>query len=148
MLTRLDEYSGGYFALSVLTIMCLVGSILAKLSWKLKWAFLFARRPSVRLSVLLSVNFSHFYLLLQNHWTNYNQTWHKAFLGKGDSKLFRSFTIGNDYKIAKIYWLNLTIHSSRTTRQISTKLGTKHPWEKGIQVCSNEEPKNHSIITK
>ena len=24
--------------------------------------------------------------------------------------------------------------------QISTKLGTKHPWEEGIQVCSNAGP--------
>ena len=135
MLTRLDEYSGGYFALSVLTIMCLVGSILAKLSWKLKWAFLFARRPSVRLSVLLSVNFSHFFLLLQNHWANFNQIWRRASLGNWDSKLFKSFSMGNDNKIAKTHWQNLTIYSSRTTRPISTKLGTKHPWVKGIQVC-------------
>ena len=26
----------------------------------------------------------------------------------------------------------------RTTVSISTKLGTKHPWVMGIQVCSNE----------
>ena len=37
---------------------------------------------------LLSVNFSHFELLLQNHWANFNQTWHKASLGKEDSNLF------------------------------------------------------------
>ena len=35
------------------------------------------------------VNFSHFYLLLQNHWANFNQTWHKASLGEGDSSLFK-----------------------------------------------------------
>ena len=29
---------------------------------------------------------------------------------------------------------------SRTTLLISTKLGTKYPWMKGIQVCSNEGP--------
>ena len=40
--------------------------------------------PSVCLSVRPSVKFSHFHLLLQNHWTNFNQTWHKASLGKGD----------------------------------------------------------------
>ena len=34
--------------------------------------------PSVCLSVRLSVNFSHFHLLLQNHWANFNQTWHKV----------------------------------------------------------------------
>jgi hypothetical protein len=31
----------------------------------------------------------HFWLLLQNHWANYNKTWHKSFLGGGDSKLFK-----------------------------------------------------------
>ena len=40
--------------------------------------------------------------------------------------------------------LSLTFHIfiifSRTTGPISTKLGTKHPWVKGIQVCSNEGP--------
>ena len=59
-------------------------SFLAHLSWKLKWAFLITCRPS---SVCPSVNFSHFHLLLQNHWANFNQTWHKASLGEGDSSL-------------------------------------------------------------
>ena len=27
-------------------------------------------------------------LLLQNHWANFNQTWHKASLGEGNSSLF------------------------------------------------------------
>ena len=67
---------------------------LAHLSWKLKWAFLItcrpsSVRPSVYPSVCLSVNFSHFHLLLQNHWANFNQTWHKVFLGEGDSSLFK-----------------------------------------------------------
>ena len=43
-------------------------------------------RPSVRLSVSLSVNFSHFHLLLLNHWANFNRTWNRAFLGEGDFK--------------------------------------------------------------
>ena len=38
-------------------------------------------------SVHLSVNFSQFHLLLQNHWANFNQTWHKVALGEGDSSL-------------------------------------------------------------
>ena len=41
--------------------------------------------PSFR----LSVNFSHFHLLLQNHLANFNQTWHKVFLGEGDSSLYK-----------------------------------------------------------
>ena len=28
-------------------------------------------------------------LLLQNQWSNFNQTWHKACLGEGDSSLFK-----------------------------------------------------------
>ena len=67
-----------------------VSSFLAHLSWKLKWAFLIAfRPPSVCLSVRPSVNFSYFQLLLKNHWAISNQTWHKAFFGKGDSVLFK-----------------------------------------------------------
>ena len=31
---------------------------------------------------------------------------------------------------------------SRTAEPIATKFGTKHPWVKGIKVCSNEEPFN------
>ena len=61
--------------------------------------------PSVCLSVRPSVNFSHFHLLLQNHWTNFNQTWPKASLGEGDSSLFkwraRPFPSGDNYEIAK-----------------------------------------------
>ena len=38
-----------------------------------------SRRPSVRLSVCPSVvNFSHFRLLLWNHWTEFNKTWQEA----------------------------------------------------------------------
>ena len=52
---------------------------------------LFSDRLSsvVCLSVRPSVNFSYFRLLLQNHWANFNQTWHKASLGEGDSSLFK-----------------------------------------------------------
>jgi hypothetical protein len=28
-------------------------------------------------------------LLLQNHWANFNQTWHKSFLSEGDLSLFK-----------------------------------------------------------
>jgi hypothetical protein len=44
----------------------------------------------VRLSVCLSVcKPLHFLLLLQNHWTSFNQTWHKSSLDEGDSSLFK-----------------------------------------------------------
>ena len=39
--------------------------------------------------VVLVVNFSHFHLLLKNHWANFNQSWHKASLVEGDSSLFK-----------------------------------------------------------
>ena len=51
------------------------------------------------------------------------------------------FSRGDNYKMVKIHWRNLKIFFSRTTEPISTKLGTKHPWMKGIQVYSNEGPR-------
>jgi hypothetical protein len=59
---------------------------------ELKAQVSFSDRPlsGVRLSVRLSVcKLLHFRLLLQNRWTNFNQTWHKSSLGKGDSSLFK-----------------------------------------------------------
>ena len=80
-------------------------------------------------------------LFLKNRWANFNRNWHKASLGDGDSSLFKwralSFPRGNNYEIVKIHWRNFKIFS-RTTGPISTKLSTKHPWMKGIQVSSNE----------
>ena len=61
---------------------------LAHLSRRLKWAFLIKICP-LSVVVVVVVNFSHFHLLLQNHWANFNQNWHKASLGKGDSSLFK-----------------------------------------------------------
>ena len=58
---------------------------LAHLSWKLKdLACLIA----CWLSLSVFIIFSHFHLLLQNYLANFNQTWHKASLGVGDSNLF------------------------------------------------------------
>ena len=51
---------------------------------------------------------------------------------------------GDNNEIAKIHWRNSKIFFSRTTELISTKLGTKHPCVKGIQVCSNEGPRPFS----
>jgi hypothetical protein len=50
---------------------------------ELKAQVSFSDRPlsGVRLSVCKLL---HFRLLLQNHWTNFNQTWHKSSLGEGD----------------------------------------------------------------
>ena len=51
-----------------------------KLTWDESSSELFWSRV-----VFPSVNFSHFHFLLQNHWTNFNQTWHKASMGDRDS---------------------------------------------------------------
>ena len=58
----------------------------------------------------------------------------------------RPFSRGDDYEIAKIHWRNWKILFSRTTEPISTKLWTKHPWMRGIQVSSNEEPINSDKV--
>ena len=53
-------------------------------------------------------------------------------------------------EIIKINWQLLKIFC-RNTGPVSTKIGTKHPWVKGIQVCSNEQrprPYQGEVITK
>jgi hypothetical protein len=54
---------------------------------ELKAQMSYSNRPSsVCLFVCLSLcKLLHFRLLLQNYWANTNQTWHKSFLGEGDS---------------------------------------------------------------
>ena len=47
----------------------------------------------------------------------------------------------NQEVLDRLHWQNLKIFFSRTTEPFSTKLGTKHPWVKGIQVYSNEGPR-------
>ena len=79
---------------------------LAHLSWKLKCAFLIACCLS---SVCLSsvcpfVNFSHFQLLLQNHWANLNQTWHKAGIQVCSNVGPHLFPRGDNCENVKLYW--------------------------------------------
>ena len=61
--------------------------------------------------IVVVVHFSHFHLLFQNHWINFNQTWHKTSLSEGDSSFFkwraRPFPRVENYKLAKIHWRNL-----------------------------------------
>ena len=59
------------------------------------------------------------------------------FLGEGKGGGFFIFRI-----LAHLHWQNYKIFFSRTTGPIWTKLGTKLPWVKGIQVSLNEEPIN------
>jgi hypothetical protein len=54
---------------------------------------------------------------------------------RGPGSLLR----GDNYKNVKMGWSHLKIFSSRSTGPILTRLGTNHPWVKGIQVCSKEE---------
>ena len=80
------------------------------------------------------------FLLLQNNRVNFNLTWQKASLGKGDSCFLnkgpRPFPRADNNRRRKIYRRNLKI-LSRTTG-LSTKLDTEHSWVKKIQVYSNK----------
>ena len=70
----------------------------------------------------------------------------KASLGKGiqvcSNEGLRPFPRGDTYEIANIHRQIFKIFFSRTTESISTNLGTKHPWVRGIQVSSNEKTIN------
>ena len=100
--------------------------------------FLIAWRPS---SVCLSVNFSHFHLLLHLAQPNLAQIilWMKGFQVCSTEGPC-SFPRGDNYEIVKIHWRKLKIFC-RTAWPISTKLGTKHPFVKWIHVCTNEGPR-------
>ena len=80
------------------------------------------------------------------HWQDLKifQIWHNASWVKGFQVCWNEwpnpFPRGRWYEIAKIHWQNFKIFFSRTAWLISTKLGKMHPWLKGFQVCSNEEP--------
>jgi hypothetical protein len=60
---------------------------LAHLSCEFKWAILITCCPSVHPSI--DCKLLHFQLPLQNQRANFNQIWHKWFLGGGDSSLFK-----------------------------------------------------------
>ena len=106
--------------------------------WHISYCIISSPTPKVQVSFLIEicplsfvvvvvvvVNFSHFHLLLQNHWTNFNQTWPKASLGEGNSSLLKwreyVFSKGIDNKWTKKL-RNFKIVFSRTTGPISTKL--------------------------
>ena len=86
---------------------------------------------SVCLSVRLFVNFSHFHLLLQNHWANFDQswhqTWHKASLGKGVSSLFslRSVATGDWTPISRIWSERSTSTPPRLKLEIYSVLNSE-----------------------
>ena len=106
-------------------------NILAHLSL---WAFLVKICPLSVIVVVVGdvVKFSIFHLLLQNHWANFNQTLHNASLGGLFKWRTPSFSRGDNNKIWKINWRILKIFFSRIAGLIPAKLGTMHPWVKGI----------------
>ena len=89
----------------------------------------FANSREICPSVRLSVNFSHFHLLRRNHWANFN-LWHKASLINVirvcSNEVRRPFPKED---LLQNHWANIT------------KLGTKHPWVTGIDVCSYKGPR-------
>ena len=101
---------------------------------------LFARGDNNKIVKNTLTNFKN--LILKNHLANFNQTWHKAFLGEGDSSLFKwrnpPFSKVRNKEIANILLQTLKMFFLRITWPISTKLGTKHPWVMGNHVSSNE----------
>ena len=70
-----------------------------------KWTFLI--KTSLLSAVVVVINFSYFYLLLQNHWANFIQTWHKTFTDEGDSSFLNEgpdpFPRGDNNEIAKVH---------------------------------------------
>ena len=129
-------------------MFCFWFFFLAHLSRKHKWAVLIKICPLsvvvfvVVVVVLSNVNFFTFHLLLQKNWANFKQTWHKPSSGEWENEGPYHFPKGDNYEKRKYIDEIKKILLSRTTGPISTKLGTNHPWMKGIQVCSNEEPTN------
>ena len=100
---------------------------LAHLSWKVKWAFMIACRPSsvcppVRKLFTLSSSSPE----QQGQFQQNLEQSIDSFLLKWKA---RPFFKGRYYEIAKIFWQNLKLFSSRTTGPVSAKLGTSiHGW--------------------
>ena len=117
--------------------------VLTHLSWRLKWAFLIKICP---LSVVVingrTTRSISIKLGTKHPWVKGNQ----VCSNKGPCP----FPRGNNYDIAKIHlqiFKNLFLNNHWTN---FIKLGTNHPWVKGIQISSNEVPRPfpRGIITK
>ena len=113
---------------------------LVHMSWKRNWAFLIACCPSsfcppvCKLFTYSSSSPEPPGQFLPNLAHSILGWWGFKFVQMKDHALFQGEII------TKIHWRNLKIFL-RTTGPISTKLGTKHPWVKGIQVRTNEGPR-------
>jgi hypothetical protein len=133
-------------------LISLASTFLAHLSWKLKWAILIARCPSVCLSV-------NFYIFDFSRTTGPILTKLAQIILGGGIQVYSNegdcpSPRGDNSKRVKIHWKFLNIFFSRTSRPNSIKLGTHYPWVKGIQVCSNKGPgpllrgDNHKNVKK
>jgi hypothetical protein len=84
---------------------------------------------------------------LHNHWASIGHVYMKVFWYKVDSSFFKSWSPGvkrSHNRENHIHLLNVYIEEKniffRASRPISIKLGTNHPWVKGILNCSNRGP--------
>ena len=89
-------------------------------------------------SVHLSVNFSHFLLLLQNFWVNFNQTWHKVLIGKRGS-IFANEGLHPFFQGEKNVKYKITFFSGPLS-QYQLNSTQNILWVNKILVCSNEGP--------
>ena len=84
---------------------------------------------------IVVVNFSHFHLLLQN------QTWHKAFFGEGNSRLYK-----RRIPKPKIHWQSLKTFYSKTKNTLTIFENVLFPNQKYIDnlwKCSIPKPLGH-----
>ena len=113
---------------------------LVSLSYRLLSVFSLSVRPSVCLfTFLIFMFFSRNQRTTKNHKVKGLQVCSDEvqFSQVCSDALFR---LGDNVEIVQIHWRNIKIFFSKTTRLISTKLGTKLAWAKGIQVYFTEGP--------
>jgi hypothetical protein len=84
-------------------------------------------------------------LFLHNQKVNFNQTWYKSSLGKGNFELFKQrprsfFQSGDNHKNGKMGWDQLNIFFSRTTMPKYLILTWKLSDIMQIQSCSHHGP--------
>jgi hypothetical protein len=76
-------------------------------------------------------------LSFKKHWARIGHIYMKALWYNVKSKLFTSWPPGENHIYMCLYWKKIF---SRTSRPISIKLDTNHPWIKGILNCSYKGP--------
>ena len=120
-----------------------ISFLLAHLSWKLKWAFLITFHPSVCLSVCPSVcKLFKFSSSSQNHWANFNQTWHKVSLDIGDSNEGPRFSQrGDNNKTAKIRIRNIKVFFAEPLDHFNQTWHKAFLGERDSRIC-----KKHFLI--